>query len=116
MNRLTLDTAENVEAVVSVSDLDYSIFKKFKPCRNPRGNPHRSKVKKYLDCICTFDIESTRLPDIEQAVMYIWQFNINDQVTVIGRTWPDFFDMLQKIKGVIGNYWLVLYVHNLAYE
>lgn len=48
--------------------------------------------------------------------MYIWQFNINDKVTVIGRTWPDFFDMLQKIKGVIGNYWLVLYVHNLAYE
>ena len=88
MNRLTLDTAENVEAVVSVSD-----------------------VKHYLDCICTFDIESSRLPDIEQAVMYIWQFNINDQVTVIGRTWPDFFDMLQKIKGVIGNYWLVLYVH-----
>ena len=88
MNRLTLDTAENVAAVVSVSDLDYSIFKTFKPCRNPRG----------------------------KAVMYIWQFNINDQVTVIGRTWPDFFDMLQKIKGVIGNYWLVLYVHNLAYE
>ena len=78
--------------------------------------PRKKGSKPYLDIVTAFDIETTRLPEIEQSVMYIWQFNINDQVTVIGRTWPDFFDMLQKIKGVIGNYWLVLYVHNLAYE
>ena len=105
-----------MEAVVKISDLDYSIFNEFKPCRNPRGNPHRSKYKKYLNCLCTFDIESTRLADIEQSVMYIWQFNINGQVTVIGHYWPEFFDMLKKIKSIIGNYWLVIYVHNLSYE
>ena len=108
--------AESAEAVVTASELDVTIFKQFKPCRNPRGNPHRKKVKTYLNCICTFDIESTRLADIEQAVMYIWQFNINDQVTVTGRTWPEYFEMLKHIKEVIGNYWLVIYVHNLAYE
>ena len=101
-------------AVVKISDLDYTIFKKFKPCRNPRGNPHTTKVKHYLDCICTFDIESSRVADIEQSVMYIWQFNVNAELTVYGRTWPQFFTMLQKIKGVIGNYWLCIYVHNLS--
>ena len=103
-------------AVVKISDLDYSIFETFKPCRNPRGNPHRSKYKKYLNCICTFDIESSRLPDIEQSVMYIWQFNINSEITVIGHYWPEFFEMLKNIKKLIGNYWLCIYVHNLSYE
>ena len=101
-------------AVTKISDLDYSRFKKFKPCPNPRGNPHSKKVKHYLDCVCTFDIESTRLADIEQSVMYTWQFNINAELTVIGRTWHEFFEMLLKIKGVIKQNWLCIYVHNLA--
>lgn len=109
-------TLVSVEAVIPISDLDYTIFKQFKPCRNPRGNPHRTKNKIYLNCICTFDIETTRLKDIEQSVMYIWQFNIHDQVTVVGRYWSEFFDMLKKIKRLLGNYWLVIYVHNLSYE
>lgn len=48
--------------------------------------------------------------------MYIWQFNIDARITVIGRYWHEYFDMLKKIKEVIGNYWLVIYVHNLSYE
>lgn len=103
-------------AVTEISDLDYSIFETFKPCRNPRGNPHRTKYKKYLNCVCTFDIESSRLPDIEQSVMYIWQFNINGEITVIGHYWPEFFEMLKNIRKIIGNYWLCIYVHNLSYE
>ena len=87
-----------------------------RPCRNPRGNPHRPTNKKYLNCITTFDIESSRIRELEQSVMYIWQFNINAQITVIGRSWQEYFDMLLKIKEVIGNYWLVIYVHNLSYE
>lgn len=48
--------------------------------------------------------------------MYIWQFNINAQITVIGRYWHEYFYMLQQIKKHLGNYWLVIYVHNLSYE
>ena len=114
---MSQDYAESSErAVIPISELDYTIFEKIKPCRNPRGNPHRSKKKKYLNCITTFDIESSRIRELEQSVMYIWQFNIDARITVIGRYWHEYFDMLKKIKDVIGNYWLVIYVHNLSYE
>lgn len=114
---MTLDCAESSRtAVIEISDLDYSIFKNIKPCRNPRGNPHRTKKKTYLNCITTFDIESSRIRELEQSVKYIWQFNINAQITIIGRYWHEYFNMLLKIKEVIGNYWLVIYVHNLSYE
>lgn len=114
---MTLDCAESSRtAVIKISDLDYSIFENMKPCRNPRGNPHRTKKKTYLNCITTFDIESSRIRELEQSVMYIWQFNINGQITIIGRYWHEYFNMLLKIKEVIGNYWLVIYVHNLSYE
>ena len=115
METENLSCVENSKAaVIPVSKVDYSVFEKLKPCRNPRGNPHRSVNKHYLDCICTFDIESSRIRELEQSVMYIWQFNLNAKLTIIGRTWQEYFDMLLKIKGVIGNYWLCIYVHNLS--
>jgi len=44
--------------------------------------------------MCAFDIETTRLEDIEQSIMYIWQFSILflDDLhidTIIGRTRPN---------------------------
>lgn len=73
--------------------------------------------KAYIDLITAFDIETSRLADIEQSVMYIWQYQIGKHLTVIGRTWEQFFEMIEKIRDYIdGKYWLVTYVHNLSYE
>lgn len=48
--------------------------------------------------------------------MYIWQFQIGNNLTVYGRTWAEYIDFLQILKSYAGdNYWVV-YVHNLAYE
>ena len=54
--------------------------------------------KPYLNIVTAFDIESTRLKDIEQAVMYIWQWQIGPDITVVGRTWEEFFELLEKIS------------------
>lgn len=91
---------------------------------------------------CSFDIETTsfyidengqqidyaekmerkkRIPDYnpeKRAIMYVWQFGINGNV-IIGRTWEEFFDMLDIIARKLRldeKKRLVVYVHNLAYE
>lgn len=102
--------------IVNVNDFDYSILTSIKPQKAPRGNPHGRKKKKYLDVVCAFDIETTNIEDVEQNVMYIWQFQLDDIVTIIGRTWEEYFNFLEHIKAVIHNNMLCIYVHNLSYE
>lgn len=76
----------------------------------------KKKSRSYLNIVSAFDIEASRLPEIEQAFMYIWQMQIGDD-TIIGRTWGELFDLLQKIADRIrGKHWLILFVHNLSYE
>lgn len=70
-----------------------------------------------LDCVCGFDIEATNIDSVEQAVMYIWQFQIEKEITVFGRSWEEFDDLLRKcIKALPEGCNLVVYVHNLSYE
>ena len=64
--------------ILTPAELDYSIFSKAKNQRAPRGNPHGRKKQKYKNLVCAFDIETSTLPDMEQAVMYIWQFQVDD--------------------------------------
>lgn len=79
--------------------------------------PRKKSSKNYLDIVTSFDIETTRLPDIEQSFMYIWQFQYGLNQTVTGRTWEEFFSFLQKIADHIRDVsWLVVYVHNLSFE
>lgn len=102
--------------LIDVDELDCSFFSNIKSQRAPRGNPHGRKKKHYLDLVCAFDIETTTLPDLEQAIMYIWQFQVDDHFTVIGRTWEQYFRMLRNIKEQIGSRLLCIYVHNLSFE
>jgi len=91
----------------------------FKNCpmvKNRRGNP-AGKKRHYVGITTAFDIETTLLDDIEQSVMYIWQWQFGTDYTVIGRTWAEFLDLQQRIKAVLpSDSWLVVYVHNLSYE
>ena len=82
----------------------------------PRGNPGRRNKPILLDCVCCFDIETSYLPDLDQSIMYIWQFQLGPY-TIIGRTWDEFLTLIQRIRDSIGKpERIVCYVHNLSHE
>lgn len=102
-----------MEKVVSVNDYDFSEFKNLKILKRRKGC--RSK-KKYYDCICAFDIETTLIDNIKQAIMYVWQFNINDEKTIIGRTWDEFRLFYRRINDICNEGDIVCFIQNLSYE
>lgn len=76
-----------------------------------------SRKRCYMDIVCAFDIETTYIPEIDQSVMYIWQFQLGEEITIIGRSWEDYKDFCDDLRCSIPlGYFLVVYVHNLAYE
>ena len=48
--------------------------------------------------------------------MYIWQFQIDEDVTVYGRTWSEFKFFLFRLRERLNKRQMVVYVHNLSYE
>jgi hypothetical protein len=99
----------------SVDTFDYSIAEKAPLEKRGRGNRGGAK-RSYKALVCAFDIETTRLRDLEQAIMYIWQFQIGGY-TIIGRTWEEFKIHVQKLEQAITpGVRIVVWVHNLAYE
>ena len=84
--------------------------------KRPRGNPRTRYGKYYKDVICTFDIETTRLEDVEQSVMYIWMFHLHHHVTIVGRTWEQLNTLWNQISEELGSDNLLCFVHNLSYE
>jgi len=101
----------------TVETYDYSVVGKATLQKRRRGNPARRKnPEKYKDLFCAFDIETTNDLSINQAYMYIWQFQIEDQ-TIIGRTWDSFLEFMELLKEQLNeNEKLMIYVHNLSFE
>lgn len=84
--------------------------------KRKQGNQRTKKRVKYKDIITAFDIETTRLADIEQSVMYVWQWQFDEDYTVVGRTWEQFAAFQRKIAKILDDSVLVVFVHNLSYE
>lgn len=102
--------------IYKYSEYDYHDLIGYQIQKRGRGNQGTRNRRTYIDLICAFDIETTNDPSIEQAYMYIWQFQIN-QSTIYGRTWPEFLEFLGTIESMIDpNEYLVIFVHNLSYE
>ena len=81
-----------------------------------RTKGKQKNKKRYKNLICAFDIESTNLDELEQSIMYIWQMQI-EEYTIIGRTWKEWLDLLEKIERVLDeDVYLVIYIHNASYE
>lgn len=61
--------------------------------------------------------KSKHIPAQKKAIMYIWQFAICDNV-IIGRTWQDFLYFINRLSIFLNleKYYIIVYVHNLAYE
>lgn len=88
------------------------------PCqRRSRGNPRTRQKRRYKDIITAFDIETTRIPEIEQSVMFVWQWCFGDRCTVVGRTWSEFLDLRARIESELKpDEFLVVWDHNLSFE
>ena len=80
-------------------------------------HPGKVKVKReYADVVSAFDIETSRIPDTEESLLYIWQWAFESDV-IVGRTWDEFKDCLAIAKAAMQEKtWLVVFVHNLSYE
>ena len=99
---------------MDVYEFNYETLQHYRTIRGKR----RQKVKRrdYLDVVCAFDIETTRLPEIEQSFMYLFAIQIGPDITIFGRTWEEFFHFCQGVRKALSDRWLVLAVHNLSYE
>lgn len=83
-----------------------------------RGNPgsQQNRGGKYKNIIAAFDIETTRLPEIEQSIMYVWQLHLDGIGTIIGRTWDELYTLLMQFRDELQKETLCIFVHNLSYE
>ena len=102
--------------VAKADEFNTAIFTEIKANRNFRGR-RKNDDTIYRDTICAFDIETTRIEEIEQSVMYIWQFAFikgDDIYAIYGRTWDEFKQFFSLInEGELIN---LIFVHNLSYE
>lgn len=102
------------EQILTVDQLDPDLLRHL-PVKK-RGSRKRTKHN-YLQDPCTFDIETSNIDDLQQAVMYIWQFQLTAEITVIGRTWEEFRTFVRLINGTLpDDVKMVVYVHNLSFE
>lgn len=99
-------------------------YTKYRECETCSGK----KGKTYLNIPCAFDIETTNKiyhkddntidSDKSFGFMYHWQFAIYNDVC-FGRTWEEFITFINKLKKALfldNSRFLVIYVHNLAFE
>lgn len=92
-------------------------FKHVALLKNPKGNPGTKNPRQYMALTTAFDIETTYLTDIQESIMYIWQFQLGEELTVIGRTWSEFRQFIKKLKEALPpERWLVCYIHNASFE
>lgn len=77
----------------------------------------------YLTTYLTLDIETTRIPDTEDSILYTWQISSNTKIEgeypfYLGRDFLEMIDFLKSLKNLLfcKNAKLVIYIHNLNYE
>lgn len=97
--------------VLNVDNFPYEYLATLPTITKGRGK----NAIEYVDIITGFDIETTNLDDISQSIMYVWQFQCGLNYTVIGRRWEEYFTFLKRVREVIQNKLLVIYVHNLSF-
>ena len=107
------------EYVVDPSSYNWkSIIRKSGIVKHREGNPGRALGFNYIDLVCAFDIETAPVV-AEQASMYVWMLQLGlDSPTIVGRTWEEFQEVLEDIRGMLAGRRkrLVIWVHNLSYE
>lgn len=90
------------------------------------GSKQRKRPRQYFNQLCAFDIETSVLPFVKDrsgavnphAFMWVWQFQIDDYCTIMGRTWDEYKAVCSEIDRACTerDLYLVVWVHNLSYE
>lgn len=103
--------------IISVKEFDFNIVAALPDLARKRGNQGTKARPIYKDAVCAFDTETSYIKALDAACLYIWQFQIDEALTVVGRTWKEYLDFVEGINAVLSdNVFLVVYVHNLSYE
>lgn len=75
-----------------------------------------NKSLRHRDIVCAFDIETSNVGD-NQSIMYLWQFQLDLDYTIIGRTWDEYKLFIDCIcYNLRAGESIIVYVHNLSYE
>ena len=101
---------------ITYEKFDYEWFRSLELQKRKRGNQSSSQKYYYVDIITAFDIETTYIKEIDNSVMYIWQWQFGDKCTVIGRSWYELRLFLYELKEILHDNKLVIFVHNLSFE
>lgn len=101
---------------IGVEDFDWYWFRMLEQQSRKRGNNATKQKYYYRDIITAFDIETTYIKEIDQSVMYIWQWCFGDKCVVTGRTWYELMQFIKKIEEVLEGDRLICFVHNLSFE
>lgn len=101
---------------ITYDQFDYEWLDQLPTQKRNKGNQSTSQKYYYVDLITAFDIETTYIKEIDQSVMYIWQWQFGSACTVIGRTWQELKCFMRKLQNVLIKDRLVVFVHNLSYE
>lgn len=101
--------------------------------RADRAKKPSNKAKYYVNTLNAFDIETTLLnlsdnpnePDYH-SFMYVWQWQCGEDVTIIGRTWEEFTDLIDILVNVLFDIseteqlpvvpYLCCFIHNASFE
>ena len=103
--------------IIESSKFDANIIASLPVQKRRAGNQRTRARRQYKDAVCAFDIETTYISELDRAVLYIWQFQIDEYITIIGRTWREFIELYNRINAVLANdEYIVVYIHNLSYE
>lgn len=106
-----------MDSVYSVETFPFELIQQAKHVKRKRGNNGGKSKRNLKDLVCAFDIETSNIPNIDQASMYIWQLQVDDLGTIIGRTWDEYRQLLARVCDLLGeNESIVFYVHNLSFE
>ena len=105
--------------IITVNEFPFARFAAIEPQTRKRGNQKKRSGNevKYKNILTAFDIETTRIPEIDHSVMYVWQWAFGPELVVMGRTWDELGEFVQKLAHAMKeNERLVVWVHNLSYE
>ena len=103
--------------IKNIDTFNYKVISETGCQKRPKGNQGtKQNRRKYKNLFCAFDIETTNDLSINQAYMYIWQCQIEDQ-TVVGRTWLEWLTFCERIcSRLTEDEYIMIYVHNLSFE
>ena len=109
----------DIKVITDPFQFPFLDFQKLKLEKRPRKTKNSKPKPDILKIVTAFDIETTRIPEINQSVMYTWQWHFSEplNVCVIGRTWEQWQTFVSVLVDLIpDNTQLIIYDHNLSYE